>query len=254
MKLLSALMLPHFSLYKTYVNVEDKKILFFNPKVASTTLRILITDAYIQANKKPFRSALWPISKVRRYTAASLRDYKYALNHIEDFDLYAFVRNPYTRVISAWRDKIYRGHFSGYPKSVKPEIPLMRRFAKQNELLGAADGSLIPFTTFLQYIDNQNEGSRNQHWDTQISVLNTNSFRFSRLYKIETEFELGITELLRNFNLDNDWFKQRVNLKANKSSHVYESPLTDETAALIGKIYQSDFNRLGYSTSWHNPQ
>lgn len=154
----------------------------------------------------------------RRYMTAPFRDYIDAFAHPQGYEFHCFVRNPYTRVISAWNDKLVKGfHAPDYPPSMRKLVPQIRRFARVNKLPGASDEAPVPFATFLSYIESQHEGRRNQHWDTQTSVLCLEKVSFTHIHQIETGMVQGITQILQPLGVAPEWVRQQLSRPANAS-------------------------------------
>lgn len=92
----------------------------------------------------------WPISEGRRYTTAPLADFCHAFKHPDEYQWHCFVRNPYSRVLSAWNDKLVKGFYSDeYPRSMRKLVPRIRKWADEQGLDGATEEAPLPFATFF---------------------------------------------------------------------------------------------------------
>ena len=154
-----------------------------NPKVGSTTFRRLLVEGLQASSAAPTLSRLWPIRLSRRYLTAPPSDYLHVLRRPEHYTFHCFVRNPYARLLSAWKNK-FTLDSAGNPvaRSMQSEIHVVRRFAKRRGLAGSTPGSEVSFATFVAYVDAQREGRRNQHWDTQCSVLASDIIEYDQVY------------------------------------------------------------------------
>lgn len=246
--------LPHFSPYKVYIQREQQRVVLLNPKVGSTAFREVVVAAMKQQGIPPVRGRFWPMNTKRRYMTAPLRDYIDAFAHPQGYEFHCFVRNPYTRVISAWNDKLVKGfHASQYPPSMRKLVPQIRRFAKSNKLPGASDEAPVPFATFLSYIESQQEGQRNQHWDTQTSVLCCEKVSYTHIHQIETGMVQGVTQILQPLGVSPEWIRQQLSRPANASGRPASPVLNSELADRVFNLYEKDFERFGYSRqSWQN--
>ena len=70
-------------------------------------------------------------------------------------------------------------------------------FARRADLPGGMEGSAIPFTTFLDYVESQPAGQRDHHWDDQYHVLLMDDIRYERCFRMEGEFQAGLQEIFQ---------------------------------------------------------
>jgi len=251
----------HFSLFKTFVDRDRRTALLLNPKVLTNFSRAMLVDGYREfhgrADPSEGRYRLW--GNARNFPLARLRDYRHFLRHHDDYDIHAFVRNPYARVLSGWKDKFRDGHLKSpdgralaYPRSMRGrELRAARRFAAARGLPGAEDGTLFEFPTFVAMIADQPPGQRNQHWDQQVAVLQADHFALSHTWRIEDQLQDGVRELCRALGFDPDWGLARLGTKLNQSSPTTEPFYTEDLARIVQRINAPDFDRFGYDPgSW----
>jgi hypothetical protein len=248
------LTLPHFSPFKLFVDREHRTVLMLNPKVGTKTLR----DGLARGMRK-FRG--WSdasqgryrlLSNAREFPCASVRDYWHAVSHADEYAIYAFVRNPYARVRSAWLDKLAFGHAAGYPRSVQQRvIGSLRRLARRRGLTGGAPASAVPFSTFLSFIEAEPAGRRDHHWDEQYAVLLMDDLRYTRVFHLETQFREGLMEIFARIGFASDWVDEIVKLRRNESTKPTEPVFDADLACRAHAIYARDFAELGYAEdSW----
>ena len=244
----------HFSPYKVLVNRQHHTVVILNPKVGTTSFRNLATRAYMEVlgAKDASDGRYKLIKKARYFPFARVRDYYHAFSHPQEYHFYCFVRNPYARLKSAWVDKFANGHQWGYPHSIRGKLLRdIRRFARQKGLPGGEPETLVPFATLVNYIDSQQDGHRNHHWDVQHEVLMTDVIHYSHVYKMETQFTEGITSIFSELGIDENWTKQAMAKPSNQSKKVKEAVYTPELAEQVKRIYASDFQIFGYVVnSW----
>jgi len=245
---------PHFSFYKTYINRDKKLVVLLNPKVGSTAFREVLVNALQEKGIQPIRSRLWPMNLHRRYITAPLKDYIHAFSHQEEYEFYAFVRNPYARALSAWNDKLVKGFYAPrYPKSMRKLIKKLRHFALEHQIEGSDTQQPFPFASFITYIESQHEGTRNQHWDTQYVVLSNNAIHFTQIYKMETAFITGMVKLLEKLEIEEQWIKEQLAQPRNASGEITFPHYTPELAQRVYTLYQKDFIEYGYDKdSWQS--
>lgn len=243
---------PHFSLYKVYVQRHLGQVVFLNPKVGSTALREALVAAMQEQGIAPMRGRLWPMNTTRRYLTAQLRDYAHAFANPERYQFHCFVRNPYARVLSAWNDKLVKGfHAPEYPRSMRKLVPKLRQFARDHGLPGEDASAPLPFSTFVSFLESQAEGERNQHWDTQTSVLCAETVEYHHVHKMETGFVSGATHILEPLGVSKQWVADKLSRPANASGKLPSNPLDSALAERVYRLYEKDFLRFGYERdSW----
>lgn len=241
----------HFSPYKTYIRRDLGMVVYFNPKVGSTTIKRLLVEGLQTLGARPMLSRAWPINLTRRYLTASLADHFDLLRHPEKYEFVTFVRNPYARLVSAWKDKLASGGEQPAGRSARKLTAIVRRFAAARQLPGAEAGSPIPFATFVAFVESQAEGRRDQHWDTQRSVLMTDLIPFSRVFRMETEFSRGVTEILTRMGLPESWAAERLQHPQNATRKLAQPVFDEPLAERAFHCFAGDFDEFGYDReSW----
>jgi len=246
---------PHFSPYKLFIRRDLRLAVGLNPKVGSTAFRQIIVEGLTLIGARPRLGPWWPLNRTRRFTTAPLGEMIHALAHPADYAFHCFVRNPYTRVISAWNDKFVRGFNSPtYARSMVKLVPRVRAFADARGLPGgtAELQAPVPFPTFLAYVESQPEGGRNQHWDTQRSVLLADRIPYRHIHRMETDFAAGMVAITQPLGIPSDWVEQKAARPANASGALQQPVLDAALAARVQHLYAADFKRFGYDpNSWH---
>lgn len=250
----------HFSPFKLFLDSSSRTALMLNPKVLTTFTRAMLADGWREHRGHADPSdGRWPFLSVpRRFPVARLSVFLNYLRQPQAWDSHAFVRNPYGRLASAWRNKFVDGHnaspdgrTSAYPRSIRQHhlVPL-RRFAARNGLEGAAEGTPVPFDTFLRYALNRPAGARDHHWDLQSRVLMTDRISYAAIWRIEDSRDEGFLTLGRRLGFPDDWVLNRLQKPANPSV-AKPRAYTAETAALARQLVQEDLDRFGYAPeSW----
>jgi hypothetical protein len=240
----------HFSPFKTYVNRGRRTVVVLNPKVGTKSFRKVLTDAMreLHGTEDPSEGRYRLFKKAREFQFAPVRDYAHAFRFAGEYRFYCFVRNPYARLRSAWQNKFAYGHEQGYSRSIRRrELPRLRRFARAAGLPGGAHGAAIPFTTFLEYVENQPSGRRDHHWDDQHHVLLMDDIRYERCFRMEGEFSEGMRCILGRLALTGPVVDGLLATRSN-SSPVEELPVyTEDLAARVYRLYARDFALFGYS-------
>ncbi|HXR52957.1 MAG TPA: sulfotransferase family 2 domain-containing protein [Steroidobacteraceae bacterium] len=244
----------HFSPFKTYVNRSCRTVVVLNPKVGTKSFRQALTDGMreVFGITDPSQGRYRLFKKAREFQFAPIRDYAHAFRFPGEYQFFCFVRNPYARLRSAWQNKFAYGHLQGYSRSIRRrELGRLRRFARGASLPGAADGSAIPFATFLAYVESQPAGSRDHHWDDQCDVLLMGDIRYEHCFRMEGEFGAGLRQIFGRIGLTGPAIEALLATQRNVSPRD-EAPVYDVALAeRVARLYARDFQRFGYDTaSW----
>jgi hypothetical protein len=244
----------HFSPFKTYVNRERRTVVVLNPKVGTKSFRQALTDGMrmVFGVSDPSGGRYRLFRKAREFQFAPIRDYVHAFRFPGEYQFFCFVRNPYARLRSAWQNKFAYGHTGGYSRSIRRrELGRLRRFAATHGMAGGADGTAIPFETFLAYVESQPAGGRDHHWDDQYHVLLMDNIRYERCFRMEGEFTAGMRQIFERIGLTGPAMEQVYATQRNVSPKVEAPVYTAELAARVHRLYERDFAAFGYDAqSW----
>jgi Sulfotransferase family len=161
-----------------------------------------------------------------------------------DFFRMTVVRNPYTRLVSAWRGLVISCETPG--RDIYLEL--------RGRLPDIHEKSLISFNEFVEYV----EGSYhlrtcNRHWMGQVDYTFLPVMNFSCIVKVE---QLG--EGLRRFQQHLRLSEPLATVGANESLPLGTASYTEEMADKVYALYRPDFEVLRYDrNTWaaprHNP-
>jgi len=145
---------------------------------------------------------------------------------------FCFVRNPFSRALSCYLDKLVQD------KSTRPRI------APQ---LGLPADRIVSFRVFLSAVRDQTDHERNPHWAPQAYLLSPERFRYSFIGRFEflqrhldlVARRLGFPKIPR----------QRVAPHATSAAEKIDAYYGPKEIALVQDIYQQDFEAFGYGWS-----
>jgi hypothetical protein len=244
----------HFSPFKTYVNRGRRTVVILNPKVGTKSFRQALTDGMreVFGIADPSEGRYRLFRKAREFQFARLRDYAHAFRFPAEYQFFCFVRNPYARLRSAWQNKFAQGHLQGYSRSIRRrELGRLRRFARSAALPGGADGSAIPFATFLAYVESQRAGQRDHHWDDQYHVLLMDDVQYTACFRMEGDFTAGMRRIFERIGFTDEVMERLLATRKNMSPADDAPVYTAALAARVRHLYARDFATFGYDPeSW----
>lgn len=250
--LLQVLRRRHLRPHKIYLRRDKSMALFLNPKTGTQTFRAILHAGLKEIGAGPRVGRHYPIKPHRRWVMAPLADYIDLLRHPQRYRCYAFVRNPYARLLSAWKNKFGTAHRdSEHKRTTRMLLPKLRRFAARRDLPGARPDAPLTFETFLAWVESQPEGRRDHHWDTQRAILHLDLLKYHRLFRMETEFVDGLIEVLARAGLPRDFVARRAVRKKNATKPLAAPVYNEQLAERVYNLYRCDFDLLGYDRdSW----
>jgi len=228
--------------YSTFVSIPKRYMYFEVPKAACTKMKVLLRsleqapplklyappelretrrDMFVHARENvPLPSLLDLDDRAQREVLESA-----------DFLRITFVRNPYTRLASSWKNKIMlcepdQQHLY---RQIRGYVP---------ELHGK---SLIGFEEFVEYIENQCDlRTCDSHWRRQVDHLFFSALNFSYVGKIEQMAE-GLKRFEKHLGLSAPLTNEARNV-SNSSAVLYHKNLAEK----VYSLYAADFQTLGY--------
>jgi dermatan 4-sulfotransferase 1 len=146
--------------------------------------------------------------------------------------LFTFVRNPYTRVLSSYLDKI-----DNFKKAFYDTRKSVRHFSNADD---------VTFEAFVTYLENGGL-YLDPHWMPQLSLIPLPLSEVSFVGKVEN-IDHDLPVLINRLFGDNTYrvIKSREDSRR-KSSEVVSKYYTEDLKARIYKLYKADFDAFSYS-------
>lgn len=225
---------------------EDAKIVYIAiPKAACTSIKWWLNENinYKSKNEKKISSETSFDRMIHdrikgTETQASSAGIENLLYQLCRTDAYRFsvVRNPFTRIFSAWWSKIVANeesqHYSIKDSAIWDNYPANREEIKSG------------FERFLLYLEEKENKAGNPHWESQYKLLLPNKIKYDNIYKLEKINKLE-NDLRESISFSKSYTP--LSLK-NKSDIKYNIEyLTNKSINIIQKIYEMDFNNFGYN-------
>jgi hypothetical protein len=143
---------------------------------------------------------------------------------------FAFVRNPYSRALSGWLDKMVANETE------------RERLAP---LLGLDPGIVPSFVDFLAAIEAQTDVQRDPHWVTQSHLLNPHGIRYSFIGRFE-HFREEFARVCAHLGIGSAAGDLPMTWHATNAGDKVLHHVGPEEASLIRTIYEADFRNFGY--------
>lgn len=162
-------------------------------------------------------------------SAAELRDLK-------NLHLFIIVRNPYSRVLSAFLDKLKK-----------------ERYQKAH---GTFDLTPEGFGDFLKWLENGGL-TGDPHWDLQTKLMMVPLEKYDTVVRFET-FSSSMRSFLEGRGLTvpagalEEYYPSYRGRETNSSSKLTQF-YTPERAEIVRRLYAKDFEALDYSTEFPEP-
>lgn len=153
----------------------------------------------------------------------------------DDYLTFSFVRNPYTRILSAYLDKIVGQ--SGKVNHIQKEMGI-------NPAVHTPS-----FEEFLDLLSNQNTVDINPHFAPQTFLLGYRSVRYDFIGRFEN-FNDSIAQLVSSKNLQvPPGVNERGQVHATHAGKKTHEHFTPRSIKLVQSLYYDDFRYLGYGWS-----
>ncbi|MCB4438254.1 sulfotransferase family protein [Alteromonas sp. McT4-15] len=233
--------------YYNFIVTRDRRFIFaYNPKVACTNWKCVFR--YYDGARADYlapdiahdreRSGLDFLSQLNE-PDVYLRD--------KTIKKFSFVRNPYSRILSAYANKI-----EPYVNKTRSEIDDNPYFYEVFGIIEQHYGRKITsvqqgFVAFLNWILNVNDfHSTNEHWLPQSKLLDIDNVSYDFIGRLEHVKE-DSAHIIKQLELDIPFPKQKdVKFAPTNATERLSSFMTKEAVSLINEIYKEDFQNFDY--------
>ena len=216
----------------THISLKYKYLFANNPKVGCSTIKKLLIDAEYEA-----KSELKEFQYIHYQEFAPLLTIRQIGNiptflARKDIFKFCFVRNPYTRLLSAYLDKMKK--WTGEKESILIQMGY-----------GNVEDREISFETFVEAVCAAPIRYMNQHWRVQYYQTFQKNIDFDFIGRFE-QFEKDLEYVSNQIDVDFQQYYSKVlphQTNAGSQLDVYYND------TLINKVYQKfkiDFEYFGY--------
>lgn len=249
--------IPKGELHNLLVDDRHGIIYCYVPKVACTAWKqiMIILSESLKVHGEPYRNpADIPIEKVHGSSLQQLNAYPEEVikQKLEKYVKFIFVRDPFVRLISAYRDKLQSKN-QIYYETIGVEI--LRKFGNVSNLPESvekayAEGVIPSFYNFIQYILSLpagNDTEFDEHWRHTIHMCHPCLIDYDFIGKMET-IEEDAAQLLRMLHVDNvvsfkPWSRSKTEPSEIKT---WFANIPMEWRRKLYKLYEADFRLFGY--------
>lgn len=232
---------PYDLLGWSFVSTRHKYLWVILPKNACVTT----TTALRELEGNPYQQGgdLWNDEGVQKLRDFSV-DETIEMLTSPDWFRFCFVRNPYERLLSAYKSKIGNGDRDPWYEHIKSEI---RKFLGYEDVEGER-ARLVSFRDFVRYV--REAHPFDGHWCLQTGRLAREIIPYDFIGRFET-FQDDIGKVLGRFDARPDVIASAQTVRGQTArTHLpiaYDNALADEVYA----FYEEDFEAFGYSRdSW----
>ena len=216
---------------------KQRLICVSTPKVASTTIRATLWRLGLDDPEAvpPHQVHDTRFSPLSRPPDLGLEEFVQWANSRE-YKRFCFVRNPYTRVLSCYLNKI-----KGNEGDNRPGISNFRAMVSR---AGTSDG--VTFEEFLDTVGQQTPMKMNPHWRVQTAHLLWGRIAYDFVGRIE-DFDADLDRLGALLEIDLKRYldvRNKHQTGAKTALNEYYTPRLQER---VYSIYESDFKAFGYS-------
>ncbi|HED13496.1 MAG TPA: sulfotransferase family protein [Gammaproteobacteria bacterium] len=158
----------------------------------------------------------------------------------KEYFRFTFVRNPYSRLVSAWKNKLY---------FVEPGME-DTYIAIKNAFPGHLNGRYVGFEGFVRYLrEDEDVSVCNPHYRLQKRLIFPNAINYDYIGQVE-QFDTGIKEFGERIGVHG--LNGMTQGPANESDGGdWRSHYTEKLAEHVYNLYKEDFDQFGYKKdSW----
>ena len=237
--------------YKTFIYDEARNFIFvYVPKVSCTNWKSILRYLAGFDNYLDSRLAHDKQNGGLRYLELNGPDAPdWGVVKDASVPKYAFVRDPYARVLSAYLNKVEsrlplpeEAEGEEYFLTVTRDIDRFRR-----EALDVARYPQIDLTVFLKWLeDGTSRYVGDEHWQKQVVLLRWKKVEYDFVGRFENLAEEAPV-LLEKMGCDIPFPSQKdVKFPPTNAVSKIDRYYTPESFALVSKLYAEDFDALGY--------
>lgn len=235
---------------------EKHKILYcYVPKVACTNWKRIFL--ILTGKAKNISEVLnLPASQVHaKNLFKSLQNYSVSevLKVTKNYTKFIFVRHPFERLLSAYRNKLEQHYDSSKYFQARFGKYIIKNFRKNPTNVSLAKGDDVTFVEFVNYIVSSDPSFYNEHWQRVTDLCHPCLIKYDFIGKYDTLTE-DSNFLLKHFQTNFDFPLLTKPSTTLSNLKKYYNTLDKNAIYKLYKIYEMDFRLFGYdlfnTTDW----
>jgi hypothetical protein len=226
--------------YIMNISPRYKYIYVDNPKTGCSSLKSALVEFELQGAQTDLDCYDWKVfhdpiaSPLKRVTR--LNTWKPLSFLVADgYQFITFVRNPYTRLLSCYRDKILKNR----PQKLQV-LRLLKHPTKDIE-------RMISFDEFVKAVVKQSDSEMNPHWRVQTTQILYRIFNYSFIGRFES-YENDFVRLFESISNSGAAIPAQRHLNRTREGkrEGCRDYYTKELQDLVYERYKEDFSNFGY--------
>lgn len=219
-------------MHATHISLHNKYLYVETAKVACSTVKKLLINAEYAGKVAPVEGEAIHFREFSPLlNARQVGDFQTFLNRSDIFK-FCFVRNPYTRLLSCYLDKIKRREAQNHPLMIQLGY-------------GPFSEKVLSFEEFVNAIIEQPIGGMDPHWRIQYYATFQEGINYDFIGKFEN-FEIDFKKAINQTNVDFEKYYTIQNGHATKANEQLKTYYTTELVEKVYQKYQIDFDYFGY--------
>ncbi len=195
--------IPSEHRYHLTLSHEKRFIWFRVAKVGTRTIFRLLTEAGVMLDAEHPMSCHYPVNLYRGYVK------------------FAFVRNPWDRLVSCWHSKVVEQNYFHFSAEAWAEMQT--------------------FSHFVDYVVARDSKRLDNHLQPQCELIDLNNVDYLGRYE---NFAADLTEVMQLLGVEHQTIPQE---NASSKRRNYRSYYDEELQQKVAAIYQKDLRIFGYT-------
>lgn len=219
-------------IHASHISLKNKYLYVETAKVGCSTLKKVLIDAEYEGKVAPVEGEYLHFREFSPLlNARQVGDFSQFLDRPDIFK-FCFVRNPYSRLLSCYLDKIVHRKGQHYPLMIQLGY-------------GPFSEKVLSFAEFIDAIIAQPVGLMDPHWRTQYYATFQDGIEYDFIGRFEN-FEMDLKKAINQTAIN---FERYYNVQNNHATKANSQLATYFTAEIADKVYHKfkiDFDYFGY--------